>query len=116
MFWSLSLKCSEPNLNRTIFCETKAITIVDDKQVKEILEREGYRMNKDELELVNTFPSPMDSFQYALYSFGQEDFYIVLMINIKHKSIYGYHILDLTEKNSLADDLINRLKNKNFVI
>ncbi len=103
-------------LNNTIFCETKTITIVDDKQVKDILEREGYRMNKGKIELVNIFPSPMDSFQYALYSFGQEDFYIVLMINIKQKSIYGYHILDLTQKNTLADDIINRLRNKNFIV
>ena len=69
-----------------------------------------------DIELVNTFPSPMDSFQYALYSFGQEDVFIVLMINIRQKTIYGYHILDLTQKNSLADDLINRLKNKDYMI
>ncbi len=69
-----------------------------------------------DIELVNTFPSPMDSFQYALYSFGQEDVFIVLMINIRQKTIYGYHILDLTQKNSLADDLINRLKNKDYMM
>lgn len=69
-----------------------------------------------DIELVNTFPSPMDSFQYALYSFGQEDLFIVLMINIRQKTIYGYHILDLTQKNSLADDLINRLRNKDYMM
>jgi hypothetical protein len=69
-----------------------------------------------DIELVNTFPSPMDSFQYALYSFGQEDLFIVVMINIRQKTIYGYHILDLTQKNSLADDLINRLKNKDYMM
>jgi hypothetical protein len=69
-----------------------------------------------DIELVNTFPSPMDSFQYALYSFGQEDVFIVLMINIRQKTIYGYHILDLTQKNSLADDLINRLRNKDYMM
>jgi hypothetical protein len=98
-------------------CEASAITaIVDNTQVIDILKREGYRMLEDAIKLVNTFPSPMDSFQYALYSFGQEDIYIVLMVNIRHKSIYGYHILDLTQKNSLADDLINRLRNKNYII
>jgi hypothetical protein len=69
-----------------------------------------------DIELVNTFPSPMDSFQYALYSFGQEDLFIVVMINIRQKTIYGYHILDLTQKNSLADDLINRLRNKDYMM
>jgi hypothetical protein len=69
-----------------------------------------------DIELVNTFPSPMDSFQYALYSFGLEDVFIVLMINIRQKTIYGYHILDLTQKNSLADDLINRLRNKDYMM
>jgi hypothetical protein len=58
----------------------------------------------------------MDSFQYALYSFGLEDVFIVLMINIRQKTIYGYHILDLTQKNSLADDLINRLRNKDYMM
>jgi hypothetical protein len=58
----------------------------------------------------------MDSFQYALYAFGQENFFIVVMINIRQKTIYGHHILDLTQTNSLADDLINRLKNKNYLI
>lgn len=57
----------------------------------------------------------MDAFQYALYSFGQEDIYIVLMVNIRQHTIYGYHILDLTQKNSLADDLINRLRNKDYL-
>ncbi|MFT6390093.1 MAG: hypothetical protein ACJAUP_003494 [Cellvibrionaceae bacterium] len=73
-------------------------------------------MLENNIELVNTFPSPMDSFQYALYAFGQEDFFIVIMTNIRQKTIYGYHILDLTDKNSLADDLVNRLRNKNYLL
>jgi len=58
----------------------------------------------------------MDSFQYALYAFGLKDLFIVIMINIRQKTIYGHHILDLTQKNSLADDLVNRLKNKNYLV
>jgi len=58
----------------------------------------------------------MDAFRYALYSFGQENIYIVLMVNIKQHTIYGYHILDLTQKNSLEDDIINRLRNKDYLL
>ncbi len=92
------------------------VAIVDNKQVSRILKREGYNVTQHQVKPLNLFPSPMDAFQYALYSFGITDIYIVLMINKRQNTIYGYHILDLTQNYSLVDDLINRLKNKDYLL
>ncbi|MGH1441691.1 MAG: hypothetical protein ACRBBR_16375 [Cellvibrionaceae bacterium] len=96
-------------------CEPST-ALVDNDKVGSILKSEGFGINNDEVKSLNIFPSPMDAFQYALYSFGITDIYIVLMINIRQRTIYGYHILDLTQNYSLVDDLINRLQNKDFLL
>jgi hypothetical protein len=86
------------------------LALIDKVQVSRILNNEGYGVNQHQVKPLHFFPSPMDSFQYALYHFGIVDIYIVLMINKRQKSIYGYHILDLTQEYSLVDDLITRMK------
>jgi len=90
--------------------------LVDNNKVSTILRSEGFEVKDDEIKSLNIFPSPMDAFQYALYSFGITDIYIVLMVNIRQNTIYGYHVLDLTQNYSLVDDLINRLQNKDFLL
>lgn len=90
--------------------------LVDSHQVCKILKEEDYEVKDEDVKSLNIFPSPMDAFQYALYSFGVTDVYIVLMVNIRQSTIYGYHILDLTQNYSLVDDLINRLQNKDFLL
>lgn len=103
-------------LLETANADLKDSVLVDSEDVKKILDKEGFDPLIDDVKAINVFPSPMDAFQYALYTFGQEDMYIVLMVNIRLKTIYGYHVLDLTQDYSLADDLINRLKNKDFLL
>jgi len=95
-------------------CEPSTV-LVDNHKVGTILKTEGFGIDENEIKSLNIFPSPMDAFQYALYSFGITDVYIVLMINIRQRTIYGHHVLDLTQNYSLADDLINRLQNKDFL-
>lgn len=90
--------------------------LVDSHQVCQILTSEGYKVAEEEVRSLNIFPSPMDAFQYALYSFGITDIYIVLMVNMRQRTIYGHHILDLTQNYSLVDDLINQLQNKDFLL
>lgn len=91
--------------------------LVDSKHVNILLKQAGFSdIDEDRIQSLNIFPSPMDAFQYALYSFGITDVYIVLMVNIRQRSIYGHHVLDLTQNYSLVDDLIDRLKNKDFLL
>lgn len=103
-------------LLETANTDLKDTVLVDSKDVKKILDKEGFDPVIEDVKALNVFPSPMDAFQYALYTFGKQDMYIVLMVNIRLKTIYGYHVLDLTQEYSLADDLINRLKNKDFLL
>lgn len=81
-----------------------------------IIKKEGYDVTSDTVKALNLFQSPMDAFQYALYYFGVKDFFIVLMINKRQRSIYGYHVLDLTQKHSISDDIVNCLKNRNLTV
>jgi len=96
-------------------CEPSSV-LIDIHKVCEILNSEGFSVTDEDIDALNIFPSPMDAFQYALYSFGISDTYIVLMVNIRQHTIYGYHVLDLTQNYSLVDDLINRLQNKDFLL
>ena len=90
--------------------------LVQEKDLHLLLKKEGFEVKTGDIKFLNIFPSPMDAFKYGLYSFGLEDIYLVVMVNIRQMTVYGYHVLDLTQNNSLVDDLINRLKNKNYVV
>ena len=98
------------------FTKPPAVAIVDNEKVWKILKKEGYKPQKDAVKALNFFHSPIDVFQYALYHFGTTDFFIVLMINKRKRSIYGYHILDLTQEYSLSEDLVNRMKAKDIIL
>jgi hypothetical protein len=98
------------------FTKPPAIAIIDNEKVCEILKQEGYNTQKSQVKALNFFHSPIDAFQYAFYHFGITDIYIVLMINKRKRSIYGYHVLDLTQEYSLSDDLVNRMKTKAMVL
>lgn len=96
-------------------CEPSS-ALVNIHKVCQTLNSEGFNVSDKEINALNIFPSPMDAFQYALYSFGITDTYIVLMVNIHQRTIYGYHVLDLTQNYSLVDNLINSLQNKDFLL
>jgi hypothetical protein len=98
------------------FTKPPSVAIVDNEKVWKILKREGYDLQKQEVKALNFFHSPIDVFQYALYYFGVTDFFIVLMINKRQRSIYGYHVLDLTQEYSLSEDLANRMKAKDIIL
>ena len=98
------------------FTKPPAVAIVDNNKVCEILNQEGYKTDQQQVKALNFFHSPIDVFQYALYYFGVTDFFIVLMINKRQRSIYGYHVLDLTQEYSLSEDLANRMKAKDIIL
>ncbi|MEO0444159.1 MAG: hypothetical protein AAFZ92_10570 [Pseudomonadota bacterium] len=98
------------------YLHKSSITIIDNKYIHSILKNEGYEVPLDKVKNLHFFPSPMDAFNYGLYQFGLEDIFIVLMINKRQNNIYGYHVLDLTQKYSLEKDLRTRLKTKEMVL
>ncbi|MGH1485030.1 MAG: hypothetical protein ACRBCI_02345 [Cellvibrionaceae bacterium] len=107
---------ASPLDNMPGFTKPPAVAIVDNEKVWKILRKEGYTAQKAQVKALNFFHSPIDVFQYALYYFGTTDFFIVLMINKRKRSIYGYHILDLTQEYSLSEDLANRMKAKDIIL
>lgn len=93
----------------------RSVAIIDHLKICEILFDEGYEVEVKQVKSLNIFPSPMNAFQYALYSFGTADMFLVVMVNKRQNSIYGYHVLDLTQTYSLVDDLVNKLKAKSYL-
>jgi len=98
------------------FTKPTKVAIIDNAELIEILDKEGFEVSADKIQALNFFNSPIGAFQYALYSFGVADFYIVLMVNKRKRSVYGYHVIDFTEKYSLSDDLSNRMKTPSMVL
>lgn len=98
------------------FTKPTSDALVDNRQIGAILKREGYGSHSKRIKAINFFVSPIDAFQYALYSFGITDIYIVVMVNKRQKTVYGHHIVDLTQEYSIADDIVNHMKNKSFVM
>lgn len=98
------------------FTKPSTTAIIDNAELIEILIKEGFNVNDEQIQALNFFNSPIGAFQYALYYFGLPDFYIVLMVNKRHSSVYGYHIIDFTDKYSLSDDLSNRMKTPSMVL
>ena len=98
------------------FTKPSKVAIIDNAELIEILDQEGFEVSEEKIQALNFFNSPIGAFQYALYAFGIPDFYIVLMVNKRKRSVYGYHVIDFTEKYSLSDDLSNRMKTPAMVL
>ena len=89
--------------------------LVSDSQVFTILSESGLEVDAGQVNALNFFPSPIGAFTYALFTFGIADHYIVLMVNSRNRSIYGYHILDLTQEYSLEEDLVTQMRAQAFL-
>jgi len=98
------------------FTKPSKEAIIDNPELIELLGDEGFTVNDEQIQALNFFNSPIGAFQYALYYFGVPDFYIVLMVNQRKRSVYGYHVIDFTDKYSLSDDLSNRMKTSAMVL
>ena len=92
--------------------KTTTTAVLEKSHITRLLKSEGYGVNDQQVVPLNFFPSPMDSFQYGLYQFGIKDIYIVVMINKRRKSVYGHHLLDLTQTYSLEEDLVTRMRSQ----
>ena len=98
------------------FTKPSKVAILDNEELAGILADEGFSVTNEQIQALNFFNSPIGAFQYALYYFGVTDFYIVLMVNRRQRSVYGYHVIDFTDKYSLSDDLSNRMKTSSMVL
>lgn len=98
------------------FTKPSKVAIIDNAELIGILSNEGFEVKDEHIQALNFFNSPIGAFQYALYYFGITDFYIVLMVNRRQRSVYGYHVIDFTDKYSLTEDLSNRMKTPAMVL
>lgn len=98
------------------FTKPSKEAIIKNTELIDILKLEGFEISNEQIQALNFFNSPIGAFQYALYYFSVPDFYIVLMVNRRQRSVYGYHVIDFTDKYSLSEDLSNRMKTPSMVL
>jgi hypothetical protein len=81
--------------------ETSDIDIIS--YVESVIQAEDLNASIPDLKIDSIYHNGEKTFEHVLLNYGLENFFLVIIVELKDNSVYGYHILDLNKKYDSAN-------------
>lgn len=81
--------------------ETSDIDIVS--YVESVIYAENLNASVPDLKIDSIYHNGKKTYEHVLLNYGLENFFLVIVVELKDNSVYGYYILDLNKKADLEN-------------